>query len=100
MEVLDLTPLKSEYDSHYRNYDKNILDFYEMKFQNTYTMGIILNYIIDTKEYEVYCYIYTDKQTASHLKIKYFKNKLLSKIYFNYLKLFMSIRDLKFFFNN
>lgn len=100
MEVLDLNILKSESKSSYRELEKDVLDIYEVKFDNTYNVGILLNYIIEKNIYQVYCYIYTKDQVVSGLKSKNFNNKISSKLYFNYLKLFINVKGLKFFFEN
>lgn len=100
MEVLDLNILKSKSKSSFRELEKEVLDIYEIKFKNTYDVGIILNYIIEKKIYQVYCYIYTKDQVVSGLKSKTFNNKIKSILYFNYLKILINIKGLKFFFED
>lgn len=100
MNTYDLNILKSKSKSYYKELEKDILDFYEIKLDNQYNIGIILNYVIEKKLYEVYCYIYTKDQTVSGLKNKLIKNKLISQIYFNYLKRCIDNKELKFFFKN
>ena len=100
MEVLDLNILKSKSKSSFRELEKEVLDIYEIKFKNTYDAGIILNYIIEKKIYQLYFYIYTKYQVVSGLKSKTFNNKIKSILYFNYLKILINIKGLKFFFED
>lgn len=98
MNIYDLKVLKDKSKSYYRNCEKELLDVYEITVDN-YNIGVMLNYIVDKDVYEIYCFIEDKKSIVSGLKNKLIKNKIMSKMYFSYLKSRIENKGLKFFFN-
>lgn len=98
MNIYDLKVLKNRSKSYYKNCEKELLDVYEITIDN-YNVGVMMNYIIDKNVYEIYCFIQDKKSIASGLENELIKSKIMSKIYFYYLKKCIENRGLKFFFN-
>lgn len=97
MNNYDISLLKSKTKSFYKDSEKNLLNVYEKKINN-YSVGVIINYIVDENLYEVYSLIEDKDYIVSGMYNKLIKNSFVSKLYFSYLRLCISIKGLKFFF--
>ncbi len=99
MATNNLLSLKKLSKSFYKDKEKTTISIYDIKDEN-YTMGVIINYILDLKIYEVYSFIEDSKVTVSCLNNKLIKNRILATIYYNYLVDRINKKKSKFFFKN
>lgn len=99
MTSYDLKNLENKTKSYYKNHEKTLLDMYDVK-TNEYVIGIVMNYIIDYKLYEVYCYVDYKSHIISGLNNKLIKNNMYAKFYFKYLQKCINKKGIKFFFKS
>lgn len=94
INIYNFDELKSK--TYYKEFEKDLLDYFEKKV-GEYTIGTILNYIPEKKNYEVYCFIQFNHKQVVGLKSHLLKNKKIAQLYFKYLKKNIENKGLRFF---
>lgn len=90
---LYLKKLKNYSQPLYKNKEKYLINFYETD-KNYCEYGITFNYIKEERLYEVFIYIEHENILVSCLLAKTYANKILSHLYFYYLKFLIKVKNI------
>lgn len=84
VRAVNIKDLKKYSKAYQKNKKKELIKIDNNEVDD-YNFGVIKNYILDEKNYEVYLFVESDKEIASTLLHKVFSSDFKSNIYYRFL---------------
>ncbi len=84
VKAVNIKDLKKYSKAYQKDENKELIKIANNKI-NDYNFGVVKNYILNGKNYEVYLFAESDKEIASSLLYKTFSSNLKADIYYNLL---------------
>ena len=84
VKAVSIKELRKYSKAHSKNNNKELIKISNNKIDD-YNFGVVKNYLLNEKKYEVYLFAETEKEIASSLLYKDFLNNFKSNIYYTFL---------------